>query len=159
MLGNTGDYERVEDLPNLRLTSVDETHGADSLSRHKSFVSINSALSIDLTGQATSETVDGKTISASGGLTDFHRAALATEDGRAILALKATTKKGQSTIVDRHPAGTRISIGATEIDYVVTEFGIADLRFRDARARAAALARIAAPQYRTDLERSSQLQG
>lgn len=156
VLGATGDYGRVEALPNLKLTSVDKSHGSASLADRKAFVSINSALSVDLAGQATGETANGRIISGSGGLTDFHRAALAAEGGRAILALMATTRNGESTIVARHPAGTRISVGAADADYVVTEYGVADLRLRDAKGRAAALARIAAPQYRDDLERATQ---
>ncbi len=151
ILGSQGLYDRAPDLDRLALRPVRETHGAAALAVHAALVSANAILSIDLAGQATGESIAGRTVSAPGGLPDFHRAALRAPEGRAILALRSQTPKGESTIVPRHPAGTRISLGALDADIVVTEHGIAELRHRDALDRAQALIDIAAPDHKEAL--------
>lgn len=150
VLGARRLYDRAPGLAGLRMLPVPETHGADRLAAIPALVSVNSALSVDLLGQATSETVAGRQVSASGGLVDFHRAARASERGRAILALPATAR-GESRIVARHPAGTRVTVSAPEADIVVTEHGIARLADLTLRNRAKALINVAAPEHRDRL--------
>ncbi len=151
ILGGRALYDRAPGLDRVRLAPVCETHGAAALAALPNLITANAILSIDLAGQATGESINGRTVSAPGGLPDFHRAALAADGGRAVLALRATTPSGKSTIVPAHPAGTRVSLGALDADIVVTEHGTAHLRYLDADARARALIAIAAPEHRDAL--------
>lgn len=151
LLGQADLYARAPDLDRVQLRSVRETHGARALAALPNLVTANAILSIDLAGQATGESIGGRTVSAPGGLPDFHRAALRAQNGRAVLALRSSTPSGKSTIVLQHPPGTRISLGALDADIVVTEHGIARLRYDDAAGRARALIEIAAPEHRDGL--------
>ena len=96
--------------------------------------------------------IGGRQISASGGLVDFLRGARRSKNGRAIVGLVSTTSDGKtSRIVPGFAPGTAVSVARSDIDYVVTENGIADLRGKAPRARAEALIEVAAPQFRSEL--------
>ena len=150
VIGDGGLYARAGELAGVRLSPVAHTHAAATLAGLGPFVSVNSVIAVDLAGQATAESVEGRTVSAAGGLMDFHRAARTASGGRAILALPATAK-GRSRIVPTFAAGTRVSVPAPEAGVVVTEHGVADLGDQDAAARAEALIAIAAPEHRAAL--------
>jgi acyl-CoA hydrolase len=127
------------------------THGSGSLGRVPRLHAINSALEVDLFGQANIEWRDGKLVSGLGGAPDFARAARRSGGGRAILALPATAAGGKvSRIVARLSAPT-VSIPRDDADLVVTEHGVADLRGRTLDERAEALVGVAAPEHREAL--------
>jgi len=151
IVGTEALYKDVPYLEQVTLRTVEETHGAAALAGVGPFVSVNSAISVDLSGQATAESLGGRTVSALGGLGDFHRAALATDQGRAVLALPSTAR-GKSRIVPALDAGSRVSVSAQDAGIVITEYGIADLRGKDADARAKALIAIAEPEHRDALQ-------
>ncbi|MEM1431761.1 MAG: acetyl-CoA hydrolase/transferase C-terminal domain-containing protein, partial [Pseudomonadota bacterium] len=150
VLGNAALYARVPTLDNLALLPVAQTHGAAVLARIPNLVAVNSALAVDLAGQATSESLAGRAVSAAGGIDDFQRGARASAGGRAILALPSTAR-GASRIVAALPAGTRISVTAPNADIVVTEHGVAHLRGQTLAERARRLTAIAAPEHRDTL--------
>jgi acyl-CoA hydrolase len=130
------------------------THGAASLARADRLHAINSALEIDLFGQANIEWRGGRLVSGLGGAPDFARAARRSAGGRAILALPATAAGGAiSRIVARLEAPT-VSIPRDDTDLIVTEFGVADLRGASLDARAEALIAIAAPRHREALAKA-----
>ena len=115
-------------------------------------MSINSAVQVDLLGQVNVEMLNGKQISGTGGALDFIRGARLANNGRSIIALPATAKKGtQSRIVPRLNDKSIISVPRTDVDYVVTEYGVAKLAYKSMMDRAAALIKIAAPQFRAEL--------
>jgi acyl-CoA hydrolase len=116
------------------------------LSRIEQFVAINTALEVDLFGQANCEVAGGKLRAGFGGINDFLRAAQNSSGGRSVLMLPA------SRIVARIGNPGLVSIQRGDVDTVVTEHGMADLRGRSMQERAAALIAIAAPDRRTDLE-------
>ena len=147
------DWLGESDLAAFR--SIETTHGAAGLAATPGFVSINSALEVDLFGQANLEWREGRRISGVGGAPDFLRAAAASAGGRSIIALPSTTRDGVSRIVARIVAPT-ISIPASDSDVILTEHGAAQLRGQDATARAKALIAIAAPQHRDALSASLQ---
>ena len=127
------------------------THGAASLAGVERLHTINSALQIDLFGQANIEWRGGRLVSGLGGAPDFARAARRSVGGRGILALPSTAAAGSlSRIVARLDAPT-VSIPRDDADLVVTEHGVADLRGAGVDARAAALIAIAAPGHRDRL--------
>ena len=127
------------------------THGAAGLAATDKLFAINSALEIDLFGQANVEWRGGRLVSGLGGAPDFARAARRSRGGRAILALPATAGAGKvSRIVARLDAPT-VSIPRDDTDLVITEHGVADLRGTSLDERAQALIAVAAPAFRADL--------
>lgn len=139
----------------LRLTGCDETHAPATLAGLCRFVSINSALEVDLFGQCNQEHLNGRAISGAGGAPDFARTARNSPGGLSVVALNATYAKGtRSRIVAALGSGAVASLSRLDVDLVVTEFGVADLRQASVYQRAQALIRIAAPPFRDALEQA-----
>jgi len=116
------------------------------------FCSVLSAIEVDLTGQVNAETIGGRQVSAIGGAFDFLQGALFSEGGKTIIALPSTTPDEKiSRIVARLPEGSAITTPRHCVQYVVTEFGIADLWGKSLRERADALIQIAHPKFRDEL--------
>ena len=152
-IGSPALYDWLGERPDVRFRPVNYTHGAGTLARIDRFVSINSALEIDLAGQVNAEMIRGAQVTGTGGSVDFMRGAAGSRGGRSIVALGATAAGGRvSRIVPRLGEGNAATALRTDVDFVVTEHGVADLRHRPERARAAALAAIAAPGFRGELE-------
>jgi acyl-CoA hydrolase len=147
-LGSSGLYERIREL-DIQFRPASYTHSPETLSQLRRLVSINSAIEVDLTGQVNAERRHGAYIGAVGGQSDFSRAASLT-GRRSIIALRS--KSGtHSTIV----ASTRtVTTSRTDVDVVVTEYGIAELRGQGFRERAKRLAAIAAPEFCEELEQT-----
>jgi len=135
----------------LRLVSCTETHDLTALSKMPRFVGCNTALQVGLDGSVNVEMVGGRTIAAVGGHSDFCTAASRSVGGLSIIAVRSQTAKGASTIV-----GTvdKVSTQRSDVDLVVTEHGIADLRDVGDRERAERIISIAAPENREHLRRS-----
>ena len=151
-MGTPALYGWLGERPDVRFRPVNYTHGAGTLARIDRFVSINSALEIDLGGQVNAEMIRGRQVTGTGGSVDFMRGAAGSRGGRSIVALGATAARGKvSRIVPRLGEGNAPTALRTDVDYVVPAHGVADLRFRAARARAAALAEVAAPEFRDEL--------
>ena len=151
-MGTPALYGWLGERADVRFRPVNYTHGAGTLARIDHFVSINSALEIDLGGQVNAEMIRGAQVTGTGGSVDFMRGAAGSRGGRSIVALGATAARGKvSRIVPRLGEGNAPTALRTDVDYVVTEHGVADLRFRPERARAAALAEVAAPEFRDEL--------
>ena len=151
-MGTPALYDWLGERADVRFRPVNYTHGAGTLARIDRFVSINSALEIDLGGQVNAEMIRGTQVTGTGGSVDFMRGAAGSRGGRSIVALGATAARGKvSRIVPRLGEGNAPTALRTDVDYVVTEHGVADLRFRAERARAAALAEVAAPGFRDEL--------
>lgn len=122
--------------------------------QHKQ-ISINATLSIDLSGQASSESIGPKQYSGVGGQVDFILGAGMSQGGQSFLVLNSTvnTKNGMiSTIVPYFPQGTFVSTSRNDIDMVVTEYGVAKLRGKSIKERAIALINIAHPDFRKELK-------
>ena len=153
-LGDGEFYEELARQDELSLVSAAQTHHAETLSRMDRFTAVNSALEVDLFGQANLEWRDGRIVSGVGGALDFACGAIASPGGRAVTALRATAAKGTiSRIVPRLTSPT-ISLSRNHVDTVVTEFGVAELRGKSLDDRAASLIDIAAPDYRDSLEQA-----
>ena len=136
----------------LIMAPVSQTHGFAHLSRLNGLAAVNSAIEIDLFGQANAEHAGGRLRSGVGGLSDFLRGAAHAPGGIPILALPAETPDGRhSRIVAQLPQGV-VTLARTEVAYVVTEYGAVDLRNLDLDRRARALIAIAAPSRRASLE-------
>lgn len=148
-LGTPPLFERCGADPRIRFAPSAFTHDIRTLAAIPRLVAVNSALEVDLFGQANAEFIGGRQVSGIGGLTDFLRGARLSEGGVPIVALNATAK-GKSRIVPRL-APNAVSVPRADMGVVVTEYGAADLRGLDVDARAQALIAIAAPEHRDAL--------
>jgi acyl-CoA hydrolase len=154
-LGSVDLYARCSADPRIRFGTVADTHTMEVLSRIERLVSINSVIEVDLFGQANAEMMGSRQVSGHGGLVDFLRGGVASSGGRSILATPATARRGQiSRIVPRLEPDTVTTVQRADTDLVVTEFGVADLRFKSVDGRAEALIQIAAPAFRDYLAES-----
>lgn len=150
-IGTDALYDRVISDDRILFAPVTYTHALSTLAEIADFKAINSCIEVDLFGQANAEFIRGRQISGTGGLVDFLRGAALSERGRGILALASTAKNGSiSRIVPRLPADAT-SISRADVDTVVTEHGVAELKHKSIDARAAALIEVADPAFRAQL--------
>ena len=152
VMGTTRLYDFVDDNPLVELYPVDYTNDTRVIRAINNMVAINSALEIDLTGQATASSIGSHIYSGVGGQVDFIRGATYARGGRPILALPSTAANGTvSRIVPHLREGAMVTLTQPHTHFVVTEFGIADLFGKSLRERAKALISIAHPTFRDEL--------
>lgn len=147
LIGTERLYKFCHRNPLIELYPVTYTHNRSIVNQLDNFVSINSAIEVDLTGQVNSETINGKQLAGIGGQVDFARIARLSKGGISIIAIPSIAN-GKTKIV---PQLTQVSVTRTDADYVITEYGIANLRYRSLRERAKALVQIAHPDFRKEL--------
>lgn len=148
-LGGPALMDWLAGAPEVVFRGANHTHEVSVIRQIDNFVSVNSAVEIDLYGQVNAEVVAGRQISGTGGSVDFMRGARASRGGRSIIAMTATARGGAvSRIVTSVNMVTALR---TDVDMVVTEFGVACLDGYSVRERARALAAIAAPEFRDAL--------
>jgi acyl-CoA hydrolase len=112
-------------------------------------VSVNTALQVDCNGQVCSQSLGPRHFSGTGGQLDTHRGAQRSPGGRGIIALRSTAKDGTvSTIVPMLTPGAEVTVPGQDVDTIVTEYGVAELKGRSVKARSEALIRIAHPDFR-----------
>lgn len=142
-------YDFLDNNPCFELHGVEHVNNPYVIAQNDNMVSINSAIQVDLMGQVNAEVVKGMQFSGVGGQVDFIRGATMSKGGRAIIALPSTAAGGKiSKIVPFIDHGAVVTTPRTEIDYVVTEYGIAKLWGRSLKERARALISIAHPDFR-----------
>lgn len=148
-MGRRETYEFLHDNPAIEFRPVDYTNNPTVLARQRNMAAINSALEIDLTGQATAESLGNIFYSGIGGQADFMRGAVLSPGGKTILALQSTAENGGvSRIVPFLKEGAGVTLTRGDIHYVVTEYGIAYLHGKNIRERAMDLIAIAHPKFR-----------
>ena len=152
LIGSRRLFDFADGNPNFRLAGADETHALDKLGSLSRFCAINSAVEVDLTGQVNSECAGRRYVGAIGGQVDFVRGANLSLGGRAIIALPATARNGTTSRIV--PQVTTVTCPRSDVDAIVTEYGVAELRGANLDERAARMISIAAPQFREDLERA-----
>jgi 4-hydroxybutyrate CoA-transferase len=156
LMGTRAFYDFVDDNPAVLMFPCEYCNRPSVIGMNENLVSINSSVSVDLMGQAASDCIGVKQFSGVGGQVDFIRGAVLSPGGRSILAFPSTAgKKGElSRIVPQLSLGTPVTTSRNEIDYVVTEYGVAHLKFKSLRERALALINIAHPDFRSELRES-----
>lgn len=148
-MGKKSTYEYINNNPAIELRRIDYTNNLMTIAQHDNMTAINTALEIDLTGQATAESIGDTFYSGIGGFANFMRAAVLAKKGKTILAMQSTTKNGEvSKIVPFLSKGTGFSLHRGDVQYVVTEYGIAYLQGKNIRERAMELISIAHPKFR-----------
>jgi acyl-CoA hydrolase len=152
VMGTKRLYDFVDDNPMIEMHPSDYVNDPFVIARHRGMVAINSALAVDLTGQVCADSIGSKFYSGVGGQVDFIRGAARAEEGRAILALPSTAKNGTiSRIVVELASGSGVTTTRNDVQYVVTENGIASLHGKTVRERVRALVAIAHPRFREGL--------
>ena len=151
-MGTRDLYDFLDDNPQFQMMPAEYVNDSYIISQNEKMVSINSCVEVDFSGQVASETVGKKQISGTGGQVDFIRGATRSKGGKAIIAIASTARGGKvSKIVPYLAEGTVVTTGRCDMDYIVTEYGIAHLRGQTHRERAKALIKIAHPAFREEL--------
>ena len=159
-LGSKKLYQFMHRNPALEMHPVDFTNDPYLAGQNDKLMAINATLQIDLLGQCGSESLGPLPYSGTGGQADFVRAANRSRDGKAFIVLPSTAKNDTlSRIVPALTKGTHVTTSKNDINYVVTEFGVAQLRGKSAKQRAQELIGIAHPDFRAELTAAARKQG
>lgn len=155
-LGSKKLYEFMNRNPALEMHPVDYTNDPYLAGQNDNLHAINATMQIDFMGQCGSESLGSAPYSGTGGQADFVRAANRSNGGKAFIVLPSTAKDDTiSRIVPTLSAGTHVTTSKNDINYVVTEFGVAQLRGKTAKQRTEALIGIAHPDFRSELREAA----
>jgi 4-hydroxybutyrate CoA-transferase len=153
LMGTQKLYDFVNNNPMVSMHPTTYTNDPYIAGQNDNLVSINSCVQVDLLGQVCSESVGTTQISAVGGQVDFVRAAAISKGGRSIIAMPSTAKGGTvSKVVPILDEGAMVTTNRYDVEYIVTEFGVANLKYRTTRDRARKLIDIAHPNFREELK-------
>jgi len=155
-------YEFMDKNPMVYVTPIYEVNKPTNVAKNDNFISINTALMVDLTGQVCSESLGFNQFSCTGGQLDFVRGASMSNGGKSFITLSSTvdTKKGRkSRITLKLPAGSAITTPRTDMQYIVTEYGIANLYNQSIPTRVRELIKIAHPDFREQLMKEAKEAG
>jgi RimJ/RimL family protein N-acetyltransferase len=159
-MGTKETYEFLHDNPAIEFHTIDNTNDPLIIAQQENMVAINAALQIDLTGQASSESIGRYFYSGVGGHADFMRGTLLSRTGKTILTIRSTTTDGTySRIVPLLDQGAGITLVRGDVRYVVTEYGIAYLHGKNIRERAMDLIAIAHPKFKPWLIEEAKKEG
>ncbi len=153
-LGSTKLYQYINDNPAFAFLDIDYVNDPHVIRRNDKMISINSAIEIDITGQACADSIGTYQFSGVGGQMDFMRGAALSIGGKPIIAIPSRTAKGVPRIVPTLKPGAGVVTTRAHMHYVVTEYGVAYLFGKNLRQRAKALINIAHPDDRELLEKS-----
>ncbi|HZV81383.1 MAG TPA: acetyl-CoA hydrolase/transferase C-terminal domain-containing protein [Geobacteraceae bacterium] len=151
-LGTRRLYEFMHENPRIEMHPVDYVNYPHNIGKNEKVVSINATLEVDLLGQCCSESFGYLQWSGTGGQADFARGANISPGGKGFITTASTAKNGTiSRIVPTLTPGASVTTGKNDVDYLVTEFGVAKLRGQTARQRALNLISVAHPDFRGEL--------
>ena len=152
LMGTRRLYDYVNDNPAVQMMPVDYVNDPAVIGQNDNLVSINSCVQVDLFGQVVSDSVGLRQISGVGGQVDFVRGANLSKNGRTIMAMASTAQGGKvSKIVPLIDTGAAVTTSRYDVNYVVTEHGVAQLKFKTLRERARELINVAHPDFRPGL--------
>ncbi len=151
-MGSREFYDWMNYNAMIDMHSVEYTNDPNVIGQNDNMVSINAALSVDLLGQVAADMRGPHQFSGIGGQVDFVRGCRKSKGGRSIIAMSSTAAKGKiSRIVAGLEKGQAVTTSRHDVDYIVTEHGIAHLWGKSVKERARALIEIAAPEFRDQL--------
>ncbi|AWI03242.1 acetyl-CoA hydrolase/transferase family protein [Clostridium drakei] len=152
LMGTKRLYDFVNDNPMVETYPVSYVNDPTVIMKNYKMVSINSCVQVDLMGQICSESIGMKQISGVGGQIDFIRGSSMSKDGKSVIAIPSTAAKGKvSRIVPLLDEGAAVTTSRNDVDYVITEYGIARLKGKTLKQRAKELINIAHPDFREGL--------
>ena len=145
-------YDFIHENPSFLFLPVDYVNDPAVISQHPNFISINAALEVDFFGQVCAESMGTRHVSGSGGQVDYVRGATQSVGGKSFIAFPSTAKGGTvSRIAPTLTPGAIVTTSKNDVDYIVTEYGLAKLRGRTLSQRVKALISIAHPKFREEL--------
>lgn len=148
-LGTSKLYEFLDHNKDVEIYRGHYTNDPYVIAKNNQMISVNTALQVDILGQVCSQSIGTRQFSGTGGQLDTHRGAQMSEGGRGIIALRSTAKNGSiSTIVPTLAPGAGVTVPSQDVDTIITEYGVAELRGRCVKDRMEALIRIAHPNFR-----------
>jgi acyl-CoA hydrolase len=157
LVGDRALWDYVENNPAFCFREIDWVNDPRNIAQNDRVVSVNNAMEVDLTGQVNAESIGPRMYSGTGGQLEWVMGAQWSREGKSIIALRSSyvDKSGvrHSKIKPRLTPGGVVTTPRTFVQYVVTEYGVADLKYKSCRERARALIAIAHPDFRKELER------
>lgn len=145
-------YDYLDDNPAFLMMPVDYVNNPAVIAQHPNFISVNAAVEVDFFGQVCSESAGMRHISGTGGQADYVRGAVMSKGGKSFIAFPSTAKGGTiSKIVPTLTPGAIVTTSKNDVDYIVTEYGVAKLRGKTLSQRAKELIKIAHPKFREEL--------
>lgn len=155
-IGSQALFEYIDDNPGVEFYPVDYVNDPRIIAQNDYMISVNSCVEVDLVGQVCSESIGHKNISGAGGQVDFIRGANWSKGGRSFICTYATAKNDTiSKIKPFLTEGAHVTTSKGDVDCIVTEYGIAELRGKTAAQRARALISVAHPKFREELLQSA----
>ncbi|WP_240796848.1 acetyl-CoA hydrolase/transferase C-terminal domain-containing protein [Terasakiella sp. SH-1] len=158
-LGDRDMFDFMDDNPSIVGYPVSYVNNPSVIRKNDNMISVNAAIEVDFTGQVNSESIGGHQFSGTGGQLDFVRGAYAAKGGKSFIALHSTAKKGTVSRITPTITGGAITDPRMDVQYIVTEYGVADLKGRSLQERAKALIDIAHPDFREELSRDARDKG
>jgi acyl-CoA hydrolase len=156
-LGSQELYDFIDHNPIVLLHPSSVVNDPYRFGRNFKMVSINTAVEVDITGQVCSESIGHRLLSGVGGAADTHIGAQRSQGGRGIIAIRSTTSdESTSKITFQLQPGAKVSISRNDVDTVITEYGIAELKGRPIGQRVSRLIDIAHPKFRESLLQQAQ---
>ncbi len=155
LMGTKELYDFIDDNPGVLMMDVAYTNGIQYISQNPRVCAINSAISIDITGQVCADSIGTKHYSGVGGQIDFNRGAAASEGGVPIIAMPSVTGKGVSKISPTLLQGSGVVTTRNDIHWFVTEYGAVNLFGKTFQQRAKAIISVAHPDFREELDKAA----
>ena len=151
-VGSERVYRYIDNNPAVMMLPVDSVNDPAVIARHPNFISVNGALEVDFFGQVCAESMGTRHVSGSGGQADYVRGATQSSGGKSFIAFPSTASGGKiSRITPTLTPGAIVTTSKNDVDYIVTEYGMAKLRGKSLSQRAKALIAIAHPNFREEL--------
>lgn len=156
-MGDKEFYEYINENLAIESHPVDYVNNPAIIAQNDNVISVNSTIEMDLTGECNSEWMKGHQFSATGGQLDFVRGASTSNGGKSIIAFISTTKNGAISKIVPKLSGP-VTTPRTDVQYVVTEYGVANLKGLDSSERAEKLISLAHPKFREELRKAAREQ-
>ncbi|MBK7639803.1 MAG: acetyl-CoA hydrolase/transferase family protein [Bacteroidetes bacterium] len=153
LIGSQRLYDFVNDNPFIEMRESSFVNDTAIIRKNSKMVAINSAIEVDITGQVCADSIGARMFSGVGGQMDFIRGATLSNGGKAIIALPSITKKGESRIVPFLKQGAGVVSTRSHVQYIITEYGIADLYGKTLKQRAIEMVKIAHPDHQGWIEK------
>lgn len=154
LMGSRRLYDFVDDNSFIEMKESSAVNDTARIRKNPKMVAINSAIEVDLTGQVCADSIGGRMYSGVGGQMDFIRGASLSVGGKAIIALPSVTKRGESRIVPFLKQGAGVVTTRSHVQYIITEYGIANLYGKTLKQRVSEMVKIAHPNHRGWIEKA-----
>ena len=152
IVGSDRVYDWVDRNPDICLLTAEEANDPSELRKLSNFKSVNAGLMIDFNGQVCSETIGHRPYSGTGGQFEFVQGSFLSPGGRSILCIKTTNKDNtKSNILSGLPAGAAVTVPRFFTDIIITEYGVAELKYQSKHERTRSLIEIAYPDFQDSL--------